>query len=245
MRVPVLRALCTAAVFSVCGLGANAGVLFSDDFNRPNSANLGPAWTQVAGSMGILNNAAFTSTAGANLAMVSGVNVPYTDAVLTVDVLQPTQSSLDYVALVYGAQDINHSLFVKVQEQGSNANEYNYAAFYYGNNGSGIGPGFFLLTTPFTSARIGTWAVDADTIRLGIDTDFDGVWDQTYDAAGISSLTLGTGVGLGMFSDATVLADNYVVSDKKAGQGNVPEPSSIAFGLGAVLGGVLLRRRRR
>jgi hypothetical protein len=227
----------------VLSLGAGAQVLFSDDFNRPDSSNLGPSWTQVAGSsIGISGGAAIATTHDWPLAIVNGISVGYQDAVLTVDALHAAAGSLDYVALVYGYKDNDHCLFVKVQQQG--ANQYNYAAFFYGNNGAGD---FFSLSTPFDSARIGTWALDADTIRLGIDTNFDGVWDQTYDYAGVSSLTLGTGVGLGMYSsnsDRGVRADKYVVSGKSAGHGDVPEPSTVVFAVGAVLGGVLLRRRK-
>jgi hypothetical protein len=226
----------------VLSLGAGAQVLFSDDFNRPDSSNLGPSWTQVAGSsIGISGNAAIATTHDFPLAIVNGISVGYQDAVLTVDALHPAAGSLDYVALVYGYKDNDHCLFVKVQQQG--ANQYNWAAFYYGNNNL-AGGDFFSLSTPFDSARIGTWALDADKIRLGIDTDFDGVWDQTYDYVGVSSLTLGTGVGLGMYSSNSVLADNFVVSGKSAGHGDVPEPSTVVFAVGAVLGGVLLRRRK-
>jgi hypothetical protein len=69
------------------------------------------------------------------------------------------------------------------------------------------------------------WASDADTIELGIDTNFDGVFEQTYSDAGWTSRTLGTGIGLGMLGD--VRADNYSANV-------VPEPSTallLGFGL--------------
>lgn len=139
-------------------------------------------------------------------------------------------SSLAYIALDLAYFDINNSYFIKVQNQGGGGSGFNYAAFYYGNN-SGVN--FFLLNSPFTSGRI-TASFLGTTATLDIDSNFDGIADQTYTYDyGVS--TGGTGIGLGLFG--TAQADNF-------GTSAIPEPSSlILLGSGIVgLAGILRRK---
>jgi hypothetical protein len=139
---------------------------------------------------------------------------------------------------MFGVLNDSQSIFVKIQEQSSDEG-FNYYAFYYGNNGSGGGGLFALLDSPFQSGRITAYALDADTIRLDIDTNFDGIVDQFYTNGGWSSKTLGTGIGLGMWG-TTVRADNF---STEGGMQTVPEPTTMLL-LGLGLAGLAGIRRK-
>jgi PEP-CTERM motif len=82
------------------------------------------------------------------------------------------------------------------------------------------------------------FASDATTINLTLDTNFDGVPDQTYSRhLNLGTMTFGTQAGLGIFG-TLAFADNFSVSP-------APEPGSLLLvGSGVVLGGRFLRRRR-
>ncbi len=221
---------------------AKADVIFSDDFSRPDSGDLGSAWTQVNGQMGIAGGATPMVLDQTNLAIVNGVSVDYTDASLSMIVSQPG-ASYAYASMVYGYLDEDHCLSVGVAHVDNYV--YNAIGFFYGSDQSAtpIGPGMIDLGDNwFVSGVIGTWMSDADTIWLGIDSNFDGTWEQTYGVTGVSGLTLGTGVGMGMGTNREMLVHNYVVESK--GTADVPEPSCLALLVGAGLAGTLLRRRR-
>ncbi|MHC4574719.1 MAG: hypothetical protein ACYS76_11410, partial [Planctomycetota bacterium] len=79
--------------------------------------------------------------------------------------------------------------------------------FYYGNHVSGFGSE--ILSPTFTSARMVTHLV-GDTITVELDTDFDGMADQTYSRSGIPTALLGTGSGLGGYNNP--LMDNFGVA---------------------------------
>ncbi|HVT12030.1 MAG TPA: PEP-CTERM sorting domain-containing protein [Fimbriimonadaceae bacterium] len=163
------------------------------------------------------------------MAIVNGFSAAYTVQSVSMDV-SLTNANLGYVGgvLGYGSDDI----FVKVQGSGGTFTNY---GFYHANNSSGVsGGGFFSLNTTFTSARITVSVLSNDSVQLGIDTDFNGSFDQTYTATGYSAYSLGTGAGIALYGSGA--GDNY------RAQGIVPEPASFAvLGLGAL---ALLRRRR-
>lgn len=201
---------------------------FTDDFNRANSPDLGPNWTLQGGSsIGIVSNQAATTNAGSYYATVNGFSGSYLSTKVSVDAID-IDTNLSYVAVMFGIQTSGESIFVKVQDQGGNGS-FNYYAFYYGNNGGGL---FGTLDSPFQAGRITAYAVDADTIRLDIDSNFDGIVDQFYTNSGWSSKTLGTGIGLGMYG--TARADNY---STEGGAQTVPEPTTMLL-LGLSLAGL-------
>jgi hypothetical protein len=205
---------------------------FSDDFNRSDSTNLGPNWTQQVGSIGISGNQASSSAGGDNYATVNGFSGNYLSTKITMDVFDQN-TGLAYDALVFGIAGTSQSIFVKVQDQGGSGN-FNYYAFYYGNNGGGA---FTSLNTPFQSGRLTVWASDLDTIWLGIDSNFDGTYEQTYSNTGWSSKTLGTGIGLGMYGN--VRADNYTT---EGGSQRVPEPGTLLLFASGLMGLLGLRK---
>jgi hypothetical protein len=191
---------------------------FTDNFNRENSVDLGPNWTNQVGSIGIVNEMAATSERVAYYATVNGFSGSYLSTQVSLDVID-INGGLAYVAAMFGIASNSQSIFVKVQDQDGNG-YFNHGAFYYGNNMGG--GSFFLLNTPFQTGRITVWAENADTIKLGIDTNFDGGFEQVYANSGWSSKSLGTAIGLGMYGN--VRADNYLAEGVMQ---PVPEPATM------------------
>lgn len=217
----------------VLGLAIGAGAAsFSDNFNRADAGDLGPNWTAGYGVIGISGNRAASWAFQSNYAVVKGFSDDYRTTKLCVDAVS-TSTDLNYVALMLGYADANHSIFVKVQDQEGSDSLYEHAAFYYGNNGGG----FFFTITPFDAGRISVYALDANTIRLDIDSNFDGSPDQTYSYAysNWEIANLGSGIGLGMYGPA--LADNYCANAV------VPLPGALLLTGTGLLGLMGWRRR--
>lgn len=125
---------------------------------------------------------------------------------------------------------------VKVQNNTSSTG-YDIVYFYYGNNGNSFGtePTTFALT-PFTSARMSLTLVGTVATFM-LDTNFDGIADQTFTRTDVPIGSLGTGIGLGFFGATTL--DNFSV---------VPEPSTVwlmLLGAGVVAFSYRAHVRRR
>jgi hypothetical protein len=203
---------------------AHAGVL--DDFNRPDSPTLGSNWTVQVGGAEIYNNTARALGGSQNPNLVTFNGVSANNAFVDV---YAVGSGTTYIALDLAFLDANNNYFIKVQHQDAGT-DFDHAAFYYGNNGGGS---FFTLSSPFSSGRI-TAFFSGTTATLNIDTNFDGITDQSYSYT-YGNSTGGTGIGLGLYG--TAQADNF-------GSGVVPEPGTLVmFGSGLVgLAGILRRK---
>lgn len=198
-----------------------------DDFNRPDSNNLGSNWTVVAGGAGITGNRAY-GLSDLSLVTYNGVSASNVYA----DVYN-VGTGLQYGAIVLGYSSESSNYFIKVQNQ-SGGNQFGSYAFYYGNNGVGM---FANLDEGFSSARI--WAsYSGTTAWLYIDSDFDGNPDQQYSYT-YGSPVSGSGVGLGFYGASQV--DNFGVGE----MAEIPEPGSFLLVLAALGVGCLARERRR
>ena len=179
-----------------------------DDFNRASGTNMGPAWTEQAGNFSIAANVA----TGINLSLMT-----YNDSLgdhLCVDVVNNGTGALQYVALVSGYADLDNNVFVKIQ----GFSQFTDLGFYFGNNGSNSGAwpenGFISLAQPFTNARM-TVHLMGDTVVVELDSDFDGIPNQTYARGSIPVGLLGGGSGLGAYGNA--LMDNFGVAPGEGG----------------------------
>ncbi len=224
-----LAAFLLVLLFSVCARAAS----FFDDFNRADSSNLGPNWTIVQGSIGISGDRATSSGDGQNpegYAIVNGFSGSYLTTEVSLDVAATT--GLSYAALLLGYNSANGAcLFVKVQ--GRNG-VYDHVAFYYGNNNDDMPPagGNYFSITPFTAGEISIYAIGADTIKLSIDSNFDGVSDQAYTFSYSSTqiASLGGGVGFGTWDKCgAVYADNFSASSGRGSAAPVPLPGALSF----------------
>jgi len=244
----MFRSLCSLAFALICVVPVQAQV-FTDDFNRPDAPNLGPNYTVVSGtSTSVISNQAGNSAGSITLSLVTPLNYSdvYTNSVVSADIFHTGVAGTGYAALAFGhngSTALGNGLYIKVQSQAPATNTFSNIGFYTGVGNGGTGPWtdppvFFALTTQFSSARMTVWASDATTINLGLDTDFNGTFDQTFTRhLNLAGMTFGTQVGLGVFG-TNVRMDNFSVSP-------APEPGSLLLvGCGIVVGGRYLRRRR-
>jgi hypothetical protein len=243
----MIRVLIALNVVLLTSVPIQAQVVFTDDFNRPDDVTLGPNW-QVIGTGSatrVISNQAGNIAASNNLSLVTPANFSdvYTNTMVTADVFK-TNTGLGYAALAFGhngSSVAGQGLFIKIQDSGG-VMDFDNIGFYTGINGSTQTfwtdpPIFFAAIAPFVSARMTVWASDTTTINLGLDTDFNGSFDQTYSRhINLATITLGTQAGLGVFGN-NVRVDDYMISA-------VPEPGSlILVGCGLIAGCRFLRRR--
>jgi hypothetical protein len=202
-RIALAVAVMSVAFASAPGVASafNCGVSL-DNFNRANSANLGPNWAQQANAIGIQSNAATNAAANTALATFNPRGAPEA----CVDVATGG-AALQYVAIVLRYASNNDNVFIKVQDNVGPDGAFDTAFFYYGNNGIG-GPNLrsSAALTPFAQGRIHV-AVRGTNGRLDVDTDFDNKPEQSFTFQNIPTAALGSLIGLGNYGGA--IMDNF------------------------------------
>lgn len=169
-------------------------VVFTDDFNRANSANLGANWTTTVGSMGVTNNAS-VSAGATNIAVVNGVSNP--NVSLQADVQVPTMGQSDGLVARYGGTgDVNYyraDLF--------NYNGTAYARIYSNVNGTIT----FLSQSPV--------ATGSGTLRFEVTGSSQRLFFNNALVAAANDTALTTG-GVGIYqASSNVVLDNFSVTD--------------------------------
>jgi len=169
-------------------------VVFTDDFNRANSANLGPNWTTTVGSVGVTNNAS-VSTGATNIAVVNGVSTA--NVALQADVQVPINGQSDGLVARYGGTgDVNYyraDLF--------NFNGTAYARIYSNVNGTIT----FLSQSPVSS--------NTGTLRFEVSGSSQRLFFNNTLVASANDTALTTG-GVGIYqASSNVVLDNFSVTD--------------------------------
>jgi hypothetical protein len=200
-RLALIAALVGVAFAAAPGAASafSCGVLL-DNFNRADSANLGPDWALQANAIGISSNAATNAAASTALATYN----PRNASEACIDVAT-NGATLQYAAIVLRHADLDNSIFIKVQDQVVDG-AFDRAFFYRGNNGQGGTLRPFADITPFSSGRIHVWSKGTKA-RLDIDTDFDNKPEQSFEVTGIATAGLGTLTGIAGYAGAKI--DNF------------------------------------
>lgn len=194
----IALAATAAAVLLSSALPVSAAA-FSDNFNRADSTDLGPGWTEVAQTtLAISSNKLTNPPASTALATAVGGTGNSVEADVTA-----TAASTMYAALVLNYASVSNNIFVKVQDNGNGTLGFDTAWFYVGNNGAPFSS--FIVLPDFTSARMKVSIAGSD-VTLTLDTNFDNVADITHVATGAPN-TGGTGIGAGIYGGATI--DNF------------------------------------
>lgn len=191
---------------SSLALGLAAGA--SDDFDRPDGTDLGPAWAELGGDLRLLGQQGIGQDGGGVSWMRhQGASMAHLDAVQEIDFL-PQEASNDviFVALVGAIGPTGDCVFVKVQDNSADG-VYDTIFFYKGVNGGSWGgaPSYGFLSSPTPSGRMRvTFTPDGDGVVCEIDRDRDGVYDEAFVTDGLlaSGLQLGTGFGVATYDDA-------------------------------------------
>jgi PEP-CTERM motif len=244
----MVRFLLAASLTLIATIHVQAQV-FTDNFDRPDSADLGPNYTNVgtASATRVISNQAGNVAGANNLSLVTLGNFSstYDNTVVTADIFHTGVTGIGFAALAFGHNGVNaagNGLYIKVQANTAATTAFNAIGFYTGVGNSSTTPWsdppvFFTIATTFTSARMSVFASDATTINLTLDTNFDGTPDQTFVRhMNLANMVFGTQAGLGVFG-TNIRIDNFSASP-------VPEPGSLLLlGSGIAIGGRYLRRR--
>lgn len=185
---------------------------WSDDFNRPDSGTLGVDWLLQTGSFAIQSNRGAAVATGNQWVRHVSASAQYDDLEQSIDFHAAPTAQVMYVALVSGIGASADNVFVKVQDNTSDGT-FDRLFIYRGINGSPFtSPYFFDLAVPVTQGRMTVFFTNnGDTVNIEIDSNFDGVAEETFGVSGVLSagLVLGNSFGIGCFNQPRF--DNWQV----------------------------------
>jgi hypothetical protein len=175
-----------------------------DDFNRANSADLGPGWTENAAgaSLQVLDQAAHTDTSGTfPSANAIRTNESGETACATVDQAPPIHF-IGYAGFVFRRVDNNNAAVVMIADSSDNDSLFErilvWPNLIIGQPIANVG------VTPFASARIRV-SLSGAFGQVQIDSDFDTVADQ---AINLTNVPTPAGTGTGIVVTTTLVGTN-------------------------------------
>ena len=195
-----------------------ATTVFDDNFNRDDTDGLGPNWSFANGGQLDTNGQQARWLSGTNtMYYLAGHTGAYTHTTLKVDVLNLGSTGFQSVALLLGQPDSPSAdgLFLQIVAENVTSN-FTRIELDTGANQTDATkwttPTSIFTPTPFSSARITASAVDVDTIRIGIDSNFDGVDEQSFTRdLNLGAMGFGNRMGLSINGGA-MRADNFSAS---------------------------------
>jgi hypothetical protein len=203
--------------------------LWSDDFNRPDSTVMGSDWRELAGDLAITNGEGHGNlSSGWSKMHHNSAGGDWRTAYAEATYLPPSGSSGPHVALILGAGGAKN-LYTKIQDNDSNGT-YDRIFFYNGDNTGYWGSSSFVtLANPFTTARVVMYVgADMDSVVVEIDTNFDGVPDESHTNVGIAPFAAQLGNEYGIGTWAMGRFDDWQVGD--ATFSGTPDSVSVSAG---------------
>ena len=229
--------LALSALFAA-SLSTFAQQLVFDDFDRPNSTNLGPDWIEQNGNLAIEGNRGKGTQFLANDTWMSHTSFSqsYTDAKARVEFVAPGGELAGSVGVVLG---LNSSTWegtaVRIQDNDLDGlfdrvffeAAVNAGAWYVGG-----APVLFDLPTPLASGQLTAWITDGGDTAVARIEDSAGNLIDVYTASGIlSSPFAPTGTEVGVWVRSRALFDDFYALEHRALDGY---PASISLATGGV-----------
>ena len=192
-----------------------ATTVFNDNFNRNDANSLGANWTPATAGVLDTNGTQATPVSGTNtIYFLSGHTGAYTHTSLKVDVSNPGGVGGQSLALCIGqaTSPSSEGLFVQLRTTDVTG-MFNVIELDTGVNMSDPSkwttPTSQFFPTPFASARITASVLDVDTVRIGIDSNFDSIDDQAFTRdLNLANMGFGNRMGLSI-NGSTARADNF------------------------------------
>lgn len=229
-------ALLAAVIGLTTTLTVQATWITIDDFDRANSSNIGPSWTQRTGApyFQIVDNHLATPSGIAGLATHNTYMGNASGATLRFDAFDSMAMVGQSVGAVLAYQDngANAGDYITIRIVDNGIGEFHRLFFYAydasadtlagwsgmtDENAQPVATNYISLPVAerFSSARVAV-TLNMGVITVEVDRDFDGVVDNTYTRGGAPM----PGVLVGVSGSGPATVDNF--------QG-IPEPATIAL----------------
>ena len=196
---------------------------------------LGSDWYVQAGSFEIQQQKASGRKEYPNLATYNSLGANQIEA----DISLSPGGGLQYAGLVLNYDEGVNNLFMKVQDGDGNGT-FESAACYTGNNGSGFGPGFFALATPFSRAHMKVMVNSDREVFFSLTQIDGGTSYQSYICSG-APVAEGYGVGIASYGGGRV--DNFQVVQDFRDNFNRPN-GSLGIDWGVLDGGYAIVNKK-
>lgn len=145
-----------------------------DAFNRP-TGDLGPGWETRSGVIALIDQAASGTISTSNLTIFKNIKGNRIEG----DVTANPSGETNFSAFILNYGSGVNNLFIKLQNQDGD-NKFEAIGCYVGNNGEGFGPGYFLMSSPVSSAHVTIWVNDTRTVTILLTRIDGGLGYQFY-----------------------------------------------------------------